>query len=168
MTVEAIARTIQFILAPVVMVTSCAILVGGMLTQYAAINDRMRALTRERLELLRGPGGALSVSAMAGDDFKEERLREIDMQLPGLLRRHELIHHGALATYMAILLFVLSMFVIALAASSSSAALATTALVVFLLGTAALLLGVLLIGLEIRISNQAVRYEVERVIRLGK
>jgi hypothetical protein len=168
MSVEAIARTIQLMLAPVVMVTSCALLVGGMLTRYTAINDLMRALTRERLELLRGQGGALSVVAMAGDAFKEERLHEIDTQLPSLLRQHELIHHGALATYLAISLFVLSMFVIALAAGSSSAALATTALVVFLLGTAALLVGVLLIGLEIRISNQAVRYQVERVIGLGK
>ena len=44
------------------MVTSCAILIGGMLTHYAAINDRLRGMTRERLSLLRQPSGALELS----------------------------------------------------------------------------------------------------------
>jgi Protein of unknown function (DUF2721) len=168
MSVETIARTIQFILAPVVMITSCAILVSGVLSLYAAINDRLRALAKERLELLRGPADEVSMSTLAGDAFKTERLDEIDAQLPGLLRRHELVHRSALAIYTSIALFVVSMFVIALASAPGAASLATMALIVFLVGTAVLLLGVVAVGVEIRTSNQAVRYEVRRVMGLGK
>jgi hypothetical protein len=168
MTVETIGRTIQLILAPVVMVTSCAILVGGMLTLYGNINDRLRALAHERLDLLRTPNGTLDSAAMASDSYQHERLYEIDGQLPGLLRRHEMVHNAVLATYAAILVFVLSMFVIAMAAILSSPALATMALVIFLLGTGVLLIAVLQIALQVRISNDAVQYEVRRVMGLGK
>lgn len=168
MTVEEITRAIQLILAPVVMITSCAILVGGMLTHYAAINDRLRSLARERLTLLQGTEGTLSVVSVAGDAFKTERLLEIDKQLPSLLRRHMLVHHGVVATYGAIAVFVVSMFVIAFAVASQSASLATAALVLFLIGTAVLLAGLVFIVVEVRSSNDAVQYEVRRVMSLGK
>ncbi len=167
MNVETITRAIQFILAPVVMVTSCAILVGGMLTLYGDLNGRLRSLARERLDLLRGSNDSLEVPPGMSDAFKTERLREIDAQLPGLLRRHELVHHAVLAVYFAIMIFVVSMLAIALAVIPNSAALATVALIVFLIGTAVLLVGVVLIGLEVRTSNMAVRYEVTRVMSLG-
>jgi hypothetical protein len=166
--VEAIAQTIQFILVPVVMITSRAILVGGFLTRCAELNDRMRTLARERLELLREPDGGLSIAATVSDAFKSERLSEIDAQLPGLLRRHELVHRGVLAIYVAILIFVVSMLAIAVAMVPDSATLATVALAIFILGTVALLAGVALIAVEVRMSNAAVRYEVVRVMHLGK
>src|SRR5579859_706139 len=53
MSVEAITRMIQLILAPVVLVSACAIFVGGLLSHYEAINARMRSMARERLELVR-------------------------------------------------------------------------------------------------------------------
>jgi hypothetical protein len=110
MSAATIAQTIQLILAPVVMVTACAILVGGIVSHYAAINDRLRTLTRERLDLLRGPNGALSSAFTSGDAFRTERLQEIDRQVPHLARRLDLIHHALLAVYGAILIFVLSNF----------------------------------------------------------
>ena len=168
MTVEAITRIIQLILAPVVMVTSCAILVGGMLTHYAAINDRLRSLARERLALLQGTEGTLSVVSVAGDAFKTERLLEIDKQLPSLLWRHKLVHHAVMAIYGAIAVFVASMFVIAFAVVPQSVGLATAALALFLIGTAVVLVGVVFIVAEVRTSNDAVRYEVQRVMSLGE
>jgi hypothetical protein len=162
--VETIARTIQFILAPVVMITSCAILVGGILSRYAEVNARMRALARERLDLLRGPDGRRSLPAAADDASNVERLSEIDAQLPGLLGRHELIHRGVLANYLAILAFVMSLLAIAAAIIPNSTTLATVALLIFLAGTLALLAGVAQIAVEVRISSAAVRYEVVRVM----
>lgn len=163
MSVQAVAATIQLILAPVVMVTSCAILVGGLLQRYAAINDRMRAMARERLDLLR------SIKATAAaqlDPYVAERLGEIDTQMPDLLRRHKLIHDSVLTVYCAVLVFVASMVVIAGAATFSSSAAAGAALVLFLVGTAVFLIGVLLTALEVRTSRRAVVYEVERVMAL--
>ena len=65
MSAETVASTIHPFLAPEVLVTACAILVGGLLTHlgpppyggiakagYAATNDRLSALSRELLYLL--------------------------------------------------------------------------------------------------------------------
>ena len=163
MTVEVTAQIIQLILAPVVMITSCALVLGGLLSRYAAINDRMRVMARERLELLRGAAGV-----QVTPEFRSERIQEIDTQVPDLLRRHRLLHHSVLTVYIAILLFVLCMFVIALAAVSNSAVLATVILIVFLSGTGGLLIAVSLAIAEVRTSHRSVEYEIRHVSSLGK
>jgi hypothetical protein len=71
---ETITHTIQFILAPVVMVSSCAILVGGMLSRYAELKDRLRALARERLDLLHGPDGNFEQATQMKDAFTAAQL----------------------------------------------------------------------------------------------
>ena len=64
MIAETIARTIQLIVAPVVMVTAGAILSGRLLTHAGAINDRLRTLAHERLDVERIAG--LSPDALGG------------------------------------------------------------------------------------------------------
>jgi hypothetical protein len=149
------------------MVSSCAILLTGILTVYSNLSDRLRAFTRERLDLLRGKDGGFDLDAIRDDKYKMERLREIDELLPGVLRRHAQVHQSALAMYLAIMVFVLSMFSIALAVITQLAAVATLAFVIFLLGTLTMLMSVVLMSLEIRTSNMAVRYEALRVKELG-
>ena len=157
MSAQTVAQTIQFILAPVVMVSSCAILLTGFLARYAGINDRMRAMTQERLGLLRAaPDDA--TGSTATDPLVAERLGEIDRQLPELLRRHELVRDSVLVVYLAILVFVASMFVVAVATLTG----------LFLTGTALLLIGVLLTASEVRGSHAAVEFEVTRVLSLGR
>ncbi len=51
---------IATIIAPVVMITACAILISGMLAQYAQINDRLRSVAKERLGLPRTDDGELA------------------------------------------------------------------------------------------------------------
>ncbi|HEV8637913.1 MAG TPA: DUF2721 domain-containing protein [Chloroflexota bacterium] len=157
MDADAAARTIQLVLAPVVMVTACALVLGTLLGRYGAVNDRLRAMARERLELVsagRAPGT---------ERFAAERLQEIDVQLPELLRRHTLLHYAVVVGYGAVLVFIMSMFVLAAAVSSGGASTAVAALWVFLAGTGALLLAVLLALLEALVSHRAVQYEVGRV-----
>jgi len=164
---QTVAQTIQFILAPVVMVSSCAILLTGFLARYAGINDRMRAMTQERLGLLRAaPDDA--TGSTATDPLVAERLGEIDRQLPELLRRHELVRDSVLVVYLAILVFVASMFVVAVATLTGLAGFAVAALGLFLTGTALLLIGVLLTASEVRGSHAAVEFEVTRVLSLGR
>jgi len=162
MTAETVSKTIQLILAPVVMVTACAILAGGLLTRYAAINDRLRAIVRERLDLLRAGAGAAQ-----RDAFTTERLAELEAQVPSLLHRHTQARDSILATYGASLVFIGDMFVIALAAATGSDWLANVVLIVFLAGIALLFVGLLLVLLEVRTSHLAVHYEVRRVAALG-
>src|SRR5437868_7774921 len=104
MNVEMVVRNVQIILAPVVLITACAILVQGMLGRYAVLNDRLLAMTRERLELQTGPGER--------DDLRRARLRLINAQVPILLRHHRMIQGAVLAVYAAELIFIASMFVI--------------------------------------------------------
>ena len=163
MTAETVSKTIQLILAPIVMVTACAILAGGLLTRYAAINDRLRAIVRERLDLLRAGAGQAQ-----RDPLTAERLEELDEQAPGLLRRHTQARNALLGTYSAVLIFISDMFLIALAAATGLDWLADVVLVVFLAGVAALFAGVLLTLLELRTSHLAVQREVRRVAALGR
>ncbi|MBC7990932.1 MAG: DUF2721 domain-containing protein, partial [Luteimonas sp.] len=162
------------IIAPVVMITACAITLGALQSRYAAINDRLRLMTRERLDLLRSLGVPIVPVMPAGDAaqrgsdaYAEERLTEIDVQIPLLLRRHRLAHGAVLAVYYAMIAFIGNMFVIAVAVATSAAAAATAALIVFLLAMAIFLAGVMLIAEEVRASHRTIQYEVERVLRLG-
>jgi len=59
----AVVRIFQFILAPAVMVSACAILIGDMMTQYGAINDRLRT-----------PDGGLRGVELPTGEFAAERL----------------------------------------------------------------------------------------------
>jgi hypothetical protein len=156
---ETVTRTIQLILAPVVMVSACAIFVGGLLSHYEAINARMRTMTRERLEILR--------SQVNADPFHRERLDELDAQLPQLLQRHALVHHALLAAYFGILILVASMCAIAFSAVTAAEWLVALVLAMFVVGILAILLSVILIALEVRTSQRAVAFEVQRVLRLA-
>ena len=158
MSAETVTRTIQLILAPVVMVSACAIFVGGLLSHYEAINLRMRTMTRERLELLR--------SSVNPDRLANERLAELDVQLPQLLRRHGLVHHALLAAYSGILILVASMCAIALSAVTLTDWLVGLVLAMFVAGILAILLSVVWIAIEVRSSQRAVAFEVQSVLRL--
>jgi hypothetical protein len=158
MSADEIAHIIQSILAPVVMVTACAITVGGLMTHYGAVNDRLRSLMRERLDLLREADDA--------DPFKSERLSEIDHQAPELVRRHRLVRDAILAMYGAMVGLVACMFAIAWAAVSGSAVAAVGVLVLFLAGVLGLLVGLFISAFEIRVSHRALDYEIQRVLDL--
>ena len=160
MNIQTAGKTIQLILAPVVMVTACGILLTGMLSHYAAINDRIRALAAERLRL------AFATSGGTNEALARERLTEIDHQVPMLIHRHEQVHHGILLGYSAVVTLVVSMFIIGAAALADSSTLGTVALFVFLAGTAALMVGAGFVAVEVQGSHAAVAYEAMRVVEL--
>ena len=161
MNLEMIAQTMQFIIAPAVMVNACAVLLTGLLTHAAAINGRLRDMNRERLEHLR------NAHHDPADGLTLERLSQIDTQLPELLHRHRLVRDALLYVYSGVACFVASMLVIAVATALASLAVALMALVVFMLGTGLALIGLLVVSLEIRRSHLAVEFEVARVVRIG-
>jgi len=161
-TSDAIARTIQLVLAPVVMVSACSIFVGGVLSRYTNLSDRIRAMSSERLDLLRR-------TAASGDDadsLRHERLREIDVELPDLAHRHRLLHHAALTIYLAILILVASMCVSAATALESVEWILVVVLVLFMCGVLVMLAGVALVAVEVRTSQRALQFEVQRVLGL--
>jgi hypothetical protein len=73
-----------------------------------------------------------------------------------------------LILYGSIAIFLLTMFAIALSVGFNSARVATFALILFVGGTGVLTIGVFLISSEVRMSHQAICYEVSRVIALKR
>ena len=157
MNVEMVAHTIQLILAPVVMVTACGLMLNSLMVRYGAINDRIRGMNRERLDLLR---------KMSDAQLDRERLTEIDTQTPDLLQRHKQMRDALMLVYMAVLVFIANMFVIASASALQIDGLALLVLSVFLAGIALLFVAVLIVTFEIRYSHRALHFESRRVTSL--
>jgi hypothetical protein len=164
---DASITAIQAMVVPAVLITTSAILAGGISTMYGAVNDRMRLMTSQRLDALTAADGALS-RAEDTTGRAHERITEIDRQLPVLLTRHHLLGRALLLNYTAVLVLVLSVMAIALAIGDHSSGLGVTALVLVIAGTVTLLLAVVLTAQSIRASSGAVDYEVRRVLALGK
>ncbi len=162
MSADTVTRIIQVIIAPVVMVTTCAILSGGLLNHYSTISDRLRAIALERLDLLRAVGNATA------DPLTVERLDEFKTQVPDLLGRLKMMRDAVLALYASVAVFVVDMFVIALSAVTNFDWIASGVLIVFLVGVALLLLSVTITAREIRWSHRAVTYEAERGLELQR
>jgi hypothetical protein len=150
-------QTIQFILAPAVMITACGILINGLLIRYAAIDAHLREVNREQDSLL-----AMQPKL---SDRAAERLQNLDYVLSDLLHRHHLIHDGLLATYWAILTFMLDMLVIALGTVMVSDWLFHLIILVLLVGVGVLLIGMARVAQEFRTSHQSIQVEVDRVCR---
>ncbi len=156
MSAQMIGQVIQQIVAPVVMVTACAIVISGMMTQYGAINDRIRSLDHERLDLLRSGLAAGTLDVVA-----QERIEEIDVQVPRLVHRHEQVQIAILLAYGAILCLVATMISIAIATRVSQVA--TVTLVLFLGGVVTLLTSIAWMARGIRCSHDAISFEAQKV-----
>src|SRR5579864_8336652 len=166
MSIDMIIRTISLILAPVVMITSCAIFLNGLFGHYQNLGARLRNMHRERLELLQTIETNTTAEMIASITI--QRILEIDVQLPNMLRRHKLIRDAVVAIGVAISIFVTSMFIIALATTTNSPLAAVIALLAFLLGTGALLVGVITTTVELYRSHREVSYEIQHGMSLKK
>lgn len=156
---QTVSQTIQFILAPAVMITACAIILGGLSGRLASINDRLRAFSRERFELIRSG---------AADRYSSDRIDQIDKQLPDLLHRLRMEHNAVTLIYSALFIYIMTMLVIALAAQTNNNLISLIALLLFLAATLVLASGLLVAIREIRISLVSIMYEVESVSMLKR
>lgn len=150
--------------APVVLLTTGGLLTNGLLTVYSSVNDRMRDMTRERLEIRRGPSGELLDEIPAID---QERLSEIDAQLPMILRRHHLVRNAVLLIYTGIAVLGASIIFIAVAVGEDNEDFGRVALGLVLAGTIVMLGGLLTAAMSLARSADAITYAVERTRRLG-
>jgi hypothetical protein len=159
MNAETVVQTIQLVIAPTVMISSCTLIQNAILTRYSGIGDRLRTLVRERLDLLE----KYDVSEAVYSDA----LHLIDQQLQLLSRRYLLVQNTALLLYGAIGCFLLTMLAIALARGFQNAIFSYVAFFLFLLGTLTLLVSVFFAAVEVRISHKAVRSEVHWAMSLN-
>ncbi|WIG59942.1 MAG: hypothetical protein OJF49_002690 [Ktedonobacterales bacterium] len=167
MRIENIVRAITLILAPVVMVSSCAVFLNGLQSRYNSLSDRLRQMHRERLKILRKTNKPVDEALAAVTGIYAIRLNELDKQLPKLLYRFSMMRNAIVTLQIAIATFVLSMFVIAAATLTGFILIAIAAEFIFLLGTAILLTGVLITTREVYRSHREVRYEIYDGLRAG-
>jgi hypothetical protein len=152
---------ISAMVAPVVLITTGALLSNGLLIVYGATNDRMRQMTGERISIRTGPGGTLLDEADCNAVGKE-RLAEIDRQLPMILRRHRLTRNAVLLMYAGIGVLVLSVIDIALAVTRDSEGFGRSALGLVLAGTLVMLAGLVVAARSLASSADAISYAVKR------
>jgi hypothetical protein len=167
MNIQGIISIISLILAPVVMVSCCILFLNGQLQRYDALANRIRTMNQERFSILREIDNDISRALEGIDGFRKLRLQEIETQLPHLLRRHLMLHRAALTIGSAILICILSMFLIAISILTKSPNLAIIALCTFLAATTAIMLGGAMIMFELNLSHLALRYEVMHELSLG-
>lgn len=152
--------------APVVLLTVGGMVSNGLITIYNDINNRMRDMTRERLEIWRGPAGQV-LDPDGVPAIGQERLTEIGVQLPMLLRRLKLTRQSVLTIYIALVVLGLSIVVIALAVALDDEIVGRVALGLVLAGTLILLLGLGVATMSLAKSAKAISYEVERTTKFG-
>lgn len=161
--IDAVTRIIQLVLAPVVMISACAIVLNGIIARYESLSNRVRTLIGERIEILRA-----AKERDVWTDILIERLNEIDTQMPRLMERHRRMRDSVLALYCAIGVFIFDMFAIAGAAQTGEAGPATAALLFFFAGIVLVFIGVVFASMEVRVSQIALQYEVERLTRFAE
>lgn len=159
MSAQAVAETIQLIIAPTVLLTVCALIQNGVLGRFMALGSRIRSLDQERLKVLHSE---------SLHSLQLETLKTIDYQIPVLIRRHKLLQDTVLIIYSSMIMLLVCMFAIALSVALTSGSLARLALVLFLLSAATLLIGLCLAAQEVRISHHAICYEIHRISTLEK
>jgi hypothetical protein len=155
---DELVRIVGAIVAPAVMVTSCSIALGALFTRYAELSSSMRALHRERLDLLDSIAGRTDGDPRSRD---LRRIAEIERQLPGLVGRHSQVRDSVLAVVFAVIVLVAAMFLIAAAEISKSRWLAEAALGTFLAALAAFMAGLLVAASELWRSQREVAFEIE-------
>lgn len=158
MNAEVVVQTIQSVIAPTVMISSCTLIQNAILGRYSGVGDRLRALVRERADFLE--------KYDTSEDIYDDVLQVIDRQLILLSKRYLQLQNTILILYGAIACFLMAMFAIALAREFHTTIFSYSAFLLFLLGTATLLVSIFNAAFEIWISHKAVRSEVIWVMSL--
>jgi hypothetical protein len=162
----AAVNAISAMVAPVVLLTVGSLISNGLLTVYNSVNDRLRQMTRERIEILTGPAGE-KLEMAAVPVMSRERLEEIRAQLPLILRRHKLLRLSVLTIYAAVGVLGLSIVVIAIAVVIEDETAGRIALGLVLAGTVIMLVGIGVAALSLAKSADAITYAVSRTSELG-
>lgn len=97
----------------------------------------------------------------------QERLHEIGVQLPLMLRRHNLTRAALLVIYVAIVVLGLSIIAIGVAVGQDSTSIGRAALGLVIAGTVVLLSGLGIAALSLAKSADAITYAVERTQKFG-
>jgi hypothetical protein len=151
-----VMESIQSILAPAIMISSCGLLLLGLNNRYSSVINRIRLLNNERRKLLEK---YLSEKHL---DFNENiRFKSVQKQLDQLLKRCLLVRNAIISIITAICLFVLTSLFLAIVYFSGLQIFQIISISIFLLGMFAVFYGVFSTGIEVVLAHKIVLIEVK-------
>jgi len=146
---------------PVVLITMAVILASGLLNAGTAVRDRVFELNREHLGILGGPHGEV-LDEDSVPPIGRERLTQIRIEMPLVVRRVGRIRNAILITWISIGVLVLSVPAIAIAVTTDSEAVAFTALALIMAGVAGVFAAIVTILAPLARSANALVEETRR------
>lgn len=155
--VASIVQIIQTLLSPVLMISACGLILLTMQNRYGRLNDRLRELSRERMELL----GIKTQAAMVCKNA-------IDRQMPDLLKRNKLLRNSLVSIFSAVLCLIFVIFFIALALFWPPHISVYLSVGVFVLAQVLIFFGISFMVREAFISHRAVEYETHKMLELDR
>lgn len=142
---------IQSMLAPSVMISCSALLLLSLVPRLSRVVDRIRILNQEKIAIAK---------KQKRDEIEQERFDSIEHQGALLVSRARLLKRSSGATLLAIFLFVITSVLIGIS-FALKVNLVTLTLGVFLVGMIIILAGVGFAYLEIRISHDTIKEEID-------
>lgn len=153
-----VVQTIQLVIAPSVMISSCFMCQNVTLGRFLRISDRLRSLVRERIDVLENYDSS--------DRAYIDALHLIDQELIQLSDRYYSLQKAIICLYVAIIFFLFTMLAIGLSMQFQPTIFSYLAIVLFLLGSLTLLIAVFMAMSEVSVSHRAVRAEVKWAMSL--
>jgi hypothetical protein len=149
-------QSIQSILAPAIMISSCGLIMLGLNNKYSSVINRIRLLNNERRKLIE-----VLISENNLNYHENMRLRSLQTQLNQLLKRCELVRNSVTCIACAIGLFVFTSLLIALSYFTSTGLFDLMAMIVFVLGMFSVFWGIILVVIEVRMAYQIAIIDVK-------
>jgi hypothetical protein len=151
-----VIQSIQSILAPAIMISSCGLLLLGLNNRYSSVINRIRLLNNERRKLL---------EVFLGDEqlnFHENaRFNSVLKQIDELLKRCKYVRNAIISIVTAIGSFVFTSLLIAISFFSEIRIFQNLALTVFVIGMICVFIGVLYVGIEVAMAYRIALIEVK-------
>ncbi|MDJ0706067.1 MAG: DUF2721 domain-containing protein [Leptolyngbyaceae cyanobacterium MO_188.B28] len=157
MSVHQTSQLIQLILNSALMITVCVGLLGGLWLRHGAIANQLRAHKSQILKLSNPSSGAVP-----------EQLTQLRQDRCHLQRRYHLIHGSTLVIHYTLLVFIASLFTLALRTLVNLSWLIPIALFLFIVGAGGVLVSVALALLEIHQGGQLSFKQSERTPNLNR
>jgi len=146
-----IFSVIQSMLSPAVMISCSGLLLLALTPKLGRVIDRIRLLNQEKMSIAK---------KRSLEQIERERLESIEHQTRMLVHRAQLLKKSSGATLLAILFFVITSVLIGIS-FVAKINVVTLTLVTFLVGMIFVFGGVGLAYLEIRISHDTIKEEIE-------
>ena len=144
MSVQQTTQLIQLILNSALMITICVGLMGGLWLRHSAIANQIRSLRSQIHQF------AHSSNSSGSEQFAQLRHKRFHLQ-----RRYRLIHSSTLVIHYALMVFVASLFALALRTLLNLSWLVPIALFLFVVGSGGVLVSVAFALMDFYQSNQS-------------